>query len=178
MKYKALSKKFRQATGVADPVPAASLLPEEDNQGRSRGNENSVRNEISRGDGSGMEIGQRKLFERQSLREVAEKGVEDGEFSTGKIPAGDILAKQILAKDISTEEILPKEILAREILAREILEACEGSVVSLAAQLEVRLNPAYSPRMENERFQLCSAQKDSVRCPTHKDDVQYNELIL
>ena len=56
MKYKALSKKFRQATGVADPVPAASLLPEENDKGRSRGNENSVRNEISRGDGDGMEI--------------------------------------------------------------------------------------------------------------------------
>ena len=125
MKYKALSKKFRQATGVADPVPAASLLPEENTQGQCRVNENSVRNEISRGDGSGMEIGQRKLFERQSLREVAEKGVEDGEFSTEKIPVGDILAKQILAKDI--------------------LEACEGSVVSLAAQLEIRINPNYTP---------------------------------
>ena len=90
MKYKALSKKFRQATGVADPVPAASLLPEENDQGRSRGNENSVRNEISRGDGDGME--------KQGTK-----------------------------------------------AAKEILEACEGTVVSLAAQLEIRINPNYTP---------------------------------
>ncbi|MBR6586705.1 MAG: hypothetical protein IKK82_04715, partial [Kiritimatiellae bacterium] len=71
-------------------VPAASLLPEEDNQGRSRGNENSVRNEISRSDGDGME--------KQGTK-----------------------------------------------AAKEILEACEGTVVSLAAQLEIRINPNYTP---------------------------------
>ena len=90
MKYKALSKKFRQATGVADPVPAASLLPEENDKRRSRGNENSVRNEISRSDGDGME--------KQGTK-----------------------------------------------AAKEILEACEGTVVSLAAQLEIRINPNYTP---------------------------------
>ncbi|MBQ3097506.1 MAG: hypothetical protein IJC66_05055 [Kiritimatiellae bacterium] len=29
--------------------------------------------------------------------------------------------------------------------AKEILEACEGTVVSLAAQLEIRINPNYTP---------------------------------
>ncbi|MBR6586085.1 MAG: hypothetical protein IKK82_01570, partial [Kiritimatiellae bacterium] len=94
--------KFRQATGVADPVPAASLLPEEDNQGRSRGNENSVRNEISREDG----------MEKQGTK-----------------------------------------------AAKEILEACEGTVVSLAAQLEIRINPNYtSPTriLENTSSIRCS----------------------
>jgi hypothetical protein len=46
------------------------------------------------------------------------------------------------------------------VVAKEILEACEGSVVSLAAQLEARLNPAYSPRMVNERPLFCSKQND------------------
>jgi len=119
MKYKALSKKFRQATGVADPVPAASLLPEENDQGRSRGNENSVRNEIARGDGD--------VVERKgtAMKEAAKSEITAENLPTEKIPVGDILSKQILAK--------------------EILEACEGTVVSLAAQLEIRINPNYTP---------------------------------
>ena len=111
MKYKALSKKFRQATGVADPVPAASLLPEENEKGRCRENENSVRNEIC-------------------------MGVE------GKMKQWEGLGQQGV------------------VVAKEMLEACEGSVVSLAAQLEARLNPAYSPRMMNERPLFCSKQND------------------
>jgi hypothetical protein len=101
MRYKALSKRFRQAVGVSDPVPAASLLPEENSLERSREDENSLRNEITQGAGDGVGL------------EVA-KG-------------------------------------AKEMPAREILEACEGSVVSLAAQLEIRINPNYTPPIRTIR---------------------------
>ena len=96
MKYKALSKKFRQAVGVADPVPAASLVPKENVKEQCRIDENSVRNEIARGAGDGVEL----------------QGVN---------------------------------------VAKEILGACEGTLVSLAAQLELRVNPNYTPPIRTIR---------------------------
>jgi hypothetical protein len=113
MKYKALSRKFRQATGISDPVPSASILPEESNSERCACDENSVRREISGNYGGGMAQG--------DWRETAEKQKE----SLTEFARGELGAKQILAK--------------------EILEACEGSTVSLAAQLEIRINPDYTP---------------------------------
>jgi len=112
MKYKALSKKFRQATGVADPIPAASILPEGNDQGRCRDDENSVRNEIFVG--------------------------SEGEINQWRVGGA-----------------------AGADAAKEILEACEGTAVSLAAQLEARLNPAYSPRMANESIVSKSRANDS-----------------
>ena len=132
MRYKALSKRFRQAIGVADPVPAASLLPEEKDQERSRGDENSLRNEIAQGAGDGV-------------------GLQGAKVAKEMPPT--------------------KEILAREILAREILGACEGSVVSLAAQLELRTNPNYTPPVcaipiSGNATSLCtSANTSSILIP-------------
>ena len=85
-----LSILFRQQRCGGNGIRNARCLTEEDDQERGRGGENSVRNEISRGDGDGMEIQGTKA-------------------------------------------------------AKEILEACEGTVVSLAAQLEIRINPNYTP---------------------------------
>ena len=119
MKYKALSKKFRQAVGVADPVPAASLLPEENGRKWCREDENSDRNEISRGDGE----------------------------KTGSLGS----ACGAKARDVQGGNAVPKcEVTegasqAEKIQARAILAACEGTVVSLAAQLEIRINPNYTP---------------------------------
>ena len=96
MRYKALSKRFRQAVGVADPVPAASLVPEENVKEQCRRDENSVRNEIARGAGDGVEL----------------QGAN---------------------------------------VAKEILGACEGTLVSLAAQLELRVNPNYTPPIRTIR---------------------------
>ena len=135
MKYKALSKKFRQAIGVADPVPAASLLPEEKDQERSREDENSLRNEISGDYGEGME----KVNRRENVEKQKEKESVRGEFG------------------------------AKKIMVKEILEACEGSVVSLAAQLELRTNPNYTPPVyaipiSGNATSLCtSANTSSVR---------------
>jgi len=119
MRYKALSKRFRQAVGVSDPVPAASLLPEECSLERSREDENSLRNEIAQGVGDAVEL------------EVA-KGAKE-------MPAREKPTRKTPIRKTPT-----KEIIVKEMLAREILEACEGSVVSLAAQLELRINPNYT----------------------------------
>jgi hypothetical protein len=124
MRYKALSKRFRQAVGVSDPVPAASLLPEESSLERSREDENSLRNEITQGAGDGMGL------------EVA-KGVKE-------MPAREKPTRKMPTKKMPIRKTPTKEIIVKEMLAREILGACEGSVVSLAAQLELRINPNYT----------------------------------
>jgi len=147
MRYKALSKRFRQAVGVSDPVPAASLLPEESSRERSREGENSLRNEISGDYGEGMVQG--------DWRENVEKQKESlMEFARSGFGARKVLARKVLAR----------EILAREILAREILEACEGSAVSLAAQLELRTNPNYTPPIRiSRRVSPGSGMKSPLR---------------
>ena len=129
MKYKALSRKFRQATGISDPVPAASILPEESNSERCACDENSVRREISGNYGGGMAQG--------DWRETAEKQKES--------------LTEFARDELGAKKILAKEILAKEILVKEILEACEGSTVSLAAQLELRTNPEYTPPIRTIR---------------------------
>ena len=117
MRYKALSKRFRQAVGVSDPVPAASLLPEEDGKERSREDENSLRNEFLGNYGEGME----KVNRRENVEKQKEKESVRGEFG------------------------------AKKIMVKEILGACEGSVVSFAAQLEIRINPNYTPPIRTIR---------------------------
>ena len=117
MRYKALSKRFRQAVGVSDPVPAASLLPEESSLERSREDENSLRNEFSGNYGEGME----KVNRRENVEKQKEKESLRGEFG------------------------------AKKIMVKEILGACEGTVVSLAAQLEIRINPNYTPPIRTIR---------------------------
>ena len=108
MKYKALSKKFRQALVVKDPVPASALLPDAK---------------------SGAELGVKAAPElADAPREMADtiwngKNLQNsgcGEFSSDGI----LEARRIAAK---------------------MLGACEGTAVSLMAQIELRLNPEYAP---------------------------------
>ena len=136
MKYKALSKKFRQATGVADPVPAVSLLPEENTQRQSGGNENSVRNEISRN--------RRDRIDRHGAegKETATKDTMAKKAAKSGISAGNIPVRTISIGDAATEmtsAIPVDDIQARKIQAREILEACEGTVVSLVLTFHLLL---------------------------------------
>ena len=136
MRYKALSKRFRQAVGVSDPVPAASLLPEESSREQSREDENSLRNEITQGAGDGMGLEVAKGAKEMPAREKP----------TRKMPT-----KKMPIRKMSIRKTPTKEIIVKEMLAREILGACEGSVVSLAAQLEIRINPNYTPPIRTIR---------------------------
>lgn len=183
MRYKALSKRFRQATGISDPVPAASLLPEENENERCREDENSIRNEILRGGRGGVE--RCGAVEKDAkVKKDAENGsdAKDGaveEMAVNDIPAMKIHAAEILTTknlpmanlttEIMAKEIFAKEILTKGMLAKEILEACEGSVVSLAAQLELRINPNYTPpirtvRISGEPSQIRTSRRASSNC--------------
>ena len=144
MKYKALSRKFRQATGITDPIPAASLLPGKEKKEQCREYENSVRNEFSRKN--------EDVIDQQEIQETQRKW-EKLERLGVKL---EILEKQEelerrekssnLKKQAGSENKTGKsDVSMANMLAREILEACEGSIISLAAQLEMRINPDYTP---------------------------------
>ena len=155
MKYKALSRKFRQATGITDPIPAASLIPDKEEKELCRENENSVRNEFSRKNEDG--INQQEIQEKQKKWEKRERLGEKRERLGEKLERLERLEKQeklerreksanLLKKQAVSENKTGKsDVSMANILAREIIEACEGSIISLAAQLEMRINPDYTP---------------------------------
>jgi hypothetical protein len=151
MKYKALSKKFRQAVGVADPVPAASLLPEKKEKERSRDDENSVRNEIAWGPGDEVELQGAKVAKAIHTKETPTRNIPTKEVIAREMSTRDAPAKEVTARKMPTSNAPTKGITAGEMFAREILEACEGSAVSLAAQLELRINPNYTPPIRTIR---------------------------
>ena len=137
MKYKALSKKFRQATGIEDPVPAAAILPDESSSGGCEGDENSLRREISRYDGGG-----RERVMQGNWQENAETGKRKQQKGMGaqkgtKKKKGELKVKEFDRRGFEFGE--------KRILVKEILGACEGTAVSLVAQLEIRINPDYTP---------------------------------
>ena len=106
MRYKALSRRFRQATGVADPIPADRLLP-------------------PRGEGAARPVAADAL------------GAAPGGGSAPEGGPREHVADEVPADGLSG---------ARE-RAKEVLEACEGTLVSLDAQLYARLHPDYAPRI-------------------------------
>jgi hypothetical protein len=97
MKYKAISKKFRQAVGVSDPIPAAAVLE----------NKKTAENQSKEAPNTAIE---------------QDKGIESG-----------------------CRELISDEIRKARKLAKGILRSCEGSQVSLLAQLTVRLGVDYVP---------------------------------
>jgi len=116
MKYKALARRFRQAVGVSDPVPASAVLPQQPVREREDGG-------ARKGDGvrirrGGDKKGKTREHSSEQSRESSEGSCsEEGEL--GKAMA-----------------------VARE-RAGELLGRCEGTVASLAAQLELVLSPEY-----------------------------------
>ena len=91
MRYKALSKRFRQAVGVGDPMPAATILPS------------------------------------------AEKGF-----------AANLAEEEC---DRKVPETALKEMRSVFRRSRELISDCECSVASLAAQLALRVDPCYAPKV-------------------------------
>ena len=160
MKYKALSRKFRQATGISDPTPATSLLSQENEMGKNREYENSVRNEFSRKNEDG--INQQEIQEKQKKREKREKRerLEKQEELERREKSANLLKKQAGSENRTGKS----DVSMANILAREILEACEGSIISLAAQLEMRINPDYTPAIRASGISQISSISEMSRC--------------
>jgi len=121
MKYKALSKRFRQAVGVGDPIPASSVLPSA---------EAAV---VARAAGSGG-IG----------TEAAGVGRESAGIAA---ISGDAIAETVPTAGLAEAIREAREVFRR---SRELISDCECSVASLAAQLARRVDPDYAPRVAPE----------------------------
>ena len=147
MKYKVLSKKFRQALGVEDPISASSLLPKDANSTESKCDENSFRREIPRSD------------EMEVLRSEIEVGKAGIQASAAAVEASGAGIEDIEAR----MEDLMSGIEARKDRARVILEACEGSIVSLAAQLALRIDPNYTPHASRPEYRRMLADAVSSK---------------
>ena len=160
MRYKALAKRFRQALGVKDPVPAAMLLPEPEGTGNPAkpavlgkrefaSVENLKGNLVGEGERSKkaegrMDGGGPPAAQLESGRN---SGKTDGrEFaSVENLKAGESEALASVGGD-ALGETMALEAAREE--AERLLEGCEGSCVSLMAALAIRLSPDYAPHDE------------------------------
>ena len=123
MRYKALSKRFRQAVGVGDPIPASSVLPSAE-----AALPTSARNDVA----GGCE----RIYIGLGSGGMPESG--------NAVPAAGAAAMRE-ATDASGAAAMRE---AREVFrrSRELISDCEKSVASLAAQLARRVDPDYTPR--------------------------------
>ena len=129
MKYKALAKRFRQAVGVSDPIPAAAVLPP-DPPGESEGKgEGTLREYCSERILRGQGRSRSGDIERDAGREKPEAGQK---AQTGQQAGKD--QKTWMGRGRTPEEA-----------ARALLAACEGTVASLAAQLAMAVAEDFVP---------------------------------
>ena len=134
MRYKALAKRFRQALGVKDPVPAAMLLPEPEAKGRPA---------------EPADPGKREFASEQNPKEVLGRipkaeGHMGGSGPTVVQPESGGNEGKMAVRELASVQDLKG---ARE-EAERLLAGCEGSCVSLMAALAIRLSPDYAPRDE------------------------------
>ena len=136
MKYKALAKKFRQAVGVSDPVPAAAILPPDPPKRREKG-EGEVREYSS----DQVRIGQpqkAKKPEKQGYKHRRSQGASE---------------QGIL--HMSSRE--PREVeRTLEEVVRTLLAACEGTISSLAAQLALMVSADFVPNENIGRTKIAN----------------------
>ena len=144
MRYKALAKKFRQALGVKDPVPAAMLLPAEETFGQKEGASEIVKgrakSDLGTASTSNSVVGVEMAKDEVEIvkREGCLEG--NGEKCTEKSAT----PRECESREFTSVEI-SESVLER---AKELLVGCEGTCLSLMAALEVRLNPDYAPKSD------------------------------
>ena len=150
MRYKALARKFRQAVGICDPIPAASVLPKMDDKVKSDAEERHKR------EASGNIVGTPLKNENVPIED--EKNKNDNSFAMAKS-----VENMVRTDSHGTEEGSGGDRrdrggdgeVAREIDVRnggnhrlndevrrtvnEILDACEGTFLDLAAVLALRI---------------------------------------
>ena len=117
MRYKGLAKRFRQATGVSDPIPAVALLSIETEEGNPKRMSDEEIKKVSSEHSREFTSEQYRARKRAHVLGMGE-GVADG----GMGPSRESLRR-----------------------ARELISDCETSLVSLAAQLALRIDPNYAP---------------------------------
>lgn len=128
MRYKAMAKRFRQACGSGEPVPPATLLPEQDTA-----DPESTPTCVPGTTDSGSSPTPTPAGPWPASTPAPEAAVP----STA--PAPDGLSDEMRAKLAASREV-----------ARTILEECEGTLISLEAALALRLDPSCIPAQGGE----------------------------
>ena len=132
MKYKALAKRFRQAVGVSDPIPAAAVLPSETSE---------------------TQEGNREAHEREYCSEQ----ILTGRDKFGCENAGAVDERKMMA---AREENASEKIARNpEEIARRILAACEGTMASLSAQVALMVSEDFVPDENIERTKIKPADR-------------------
>ena len=124
MKYKALAKKFRQAVGVTDPVPAVAVLPPDPPEGNTKGKGN----------------GEEGIREHCSERIRSVKGSPCNGNGRNVRGSGKNGKTGGVRKAGSVDGRRTPERATRDLLA-----ACEGTMASLAAQLALMVSADFVP---------------------------------
>jgi hypothetical protein len=147
MRYKALSKKFRQAVGVGDPVPADMLLAKNEKIPENTAIAKDVQNQVQ------QDFFSERNYGKKGRAEVNGTVKGDGENQDARDFSSDGNATGVNENYAENAEGAGGALMAAtertRALAAKILAGCEGTVVSLAAQLEARLNPDYAPRIKD-----------------------------
>jgi hypothetical protein len=161
MRYKALARRFRQAVGISDPVPAASVLPEEDSL---LSKENmDVRTRVGtfeKGDVSaevknrpikvenaekdicgGKHAGQKSVENMVRTNSHGGAGGSDGDRADGCSGGGKSSENQRLNENEKSSENERNGRLNDEVrrVVGEILDVCEGTFLNLSAVLALRI---------------------------------------
>ena len=146
MRYKALARRFRQAVGICDPIPAASVLPKKDDEIASAAQGSHDR------DASGNTVGTPAKNENISIEDEKNKnnnavakaksvenmvrtdshGTEEGSGGNRRDRDGDWEVNVRNGEDHRLNDEVRRTV-------NEILGVCEGTFLDLAAVLALRI---------------------------------------
>ena len=165
MRYKALARKFRQAFGVSDPIPAVALLPDEgencgigkkceggksgDNRetGKGKRSDESCKGYRSDGHDKGGKSGKHGESRTVGDRIKAgngSKGAGNRASANYSVKAAARSAGKSGVREFASVTV-PMEVVE---MVRRMLEGCENSFMSVAAAVEVRIGPDYVPKAD------------------------------
>ena len=175
MKYKALAKKFRQAVGVSDPIPAAAVLPPDSPERDETAKEKGCRDvrehcseQIRKGTSRKVKGQEKRMRGHGENQDISERGVSPVSLRASK----EVARSTEKVAMVQAEVVMPTEKVARtpEEVARELLKACEGTVTSLAAQLDLIVSADFVPdenisrtKIDHARGRLRSSAVQRIR---------------
>jgi hypothetical protein len=131
MRYKALAKKFRQAVGINDPIPAASVLPD---------------SEKSRTAGASLNKNSEKEEESKEIIHQNEKSPEI-QSDENMVWTNSYAGNEVVVRD---------EVIKR---VKEILDVCEGTFLNLSAILSLQIGEDTIPHMIYQETNSSPLQK-------------------
>ena len=146
MRYKALARKFRQAVGICDPIPAASVLPKMDDEVKSDAQERHNR-EASGNTGGTPDKNENILInDKKNKNDIAvakaksvenmvrtdSHGTEEGSGGNRRDRGGDTEVDGGNGKNHRLNDEVRRTV-------NEILGVCEGTFLDLAAVLALRI---------------------------------------